>query len=149
MRIATLSFAGLVTMIAISGTVGAARAAREVLLRAGAPDGANATFRFDKDIKPRAITLNTTAVGVAGSRLEITVDQTRIPVFSHIFTPAECNFATGGSRCEILISANDPAYRRIIAGFKRGRVARVTVADAGVMKMDETLSLIGFAKALR
>jgi len=47
------------------------------------------------------------------------------------------------------IPATDPAYRELLSRFKRGRFARITITDAGVMKMDETASLHGFAHALR
>jgi hypothetical protein len=51
--------------------------------------------------------------------------------------------------CEVLIPASDAAYGRIVASFEPGRLARVTVLDAGVMKMDENLSLLGFTKRFR
>ena len=49
----------------------------------------------------------------------------------------------------MIVPASDPAYAQILAQFKRGRVARVTVDDAGVMNMDQTASLKGFTKSLR
>jgi hypothetical protein len=49
----------------------------------------------------------------------------------------------------VIIPAKDASYRDLLARFKRGRLARVTIQDAGVMKMDQTASLSGLAKALR
>jgi hypothetical protein len=49
----------------------------------------------------------------------------------------------------VIIPAKEASSRDIVARFKRGRLARVTIQDAGVMKMDQTVSLSGFAKALR
>ncbi len=118
-------------------------------LRAGKADGANAIFVFNEHARPRAIVLRTERVGVAGSRIEVTVDRIKKPVFTHVFAPGECKFSDSGSECEVLIPAENPSYRAILTHFKRGHLARVTVLDAGVMKMDETLSLRGFVHALR
>jgi hypothetical protein len=131
------------------GVAAVAPVAAAVTLRIGEVDGANATFAFDVNAKPPAIVLRTTRVGVAGSRIEVTVDRAKVPLFSHVFAPGECKFGEGGSACEVTIPAKDVAYRAILTGFKRGLLARVTVQDAGVMKMDQTASLKGFANRLR
>lgn len=131
------------------GVAPVAPAIAAATLRIGEADGANATFAFDVNAKPPAIVLRTTQVGVAGSRIEVTVDHFKMPVFSHVFAPGECKFGESGSVCEVAIPAKDAAYRAILAGFKRGLVARVTLQDAGVMKMDQTASLKGFANMLR
>ena len=73
----------------------------------------------------------------------------QIPVFDHIFGTGECKFGDSGSRCEVVISASTPDYASILRAFRRGRLARVTIQDAGVMKMDQTVSLIGFTAASR
>jgi alkylation response protein AidB-like acyl-CoA dehydrogenase len=130
------------------GTAAVAEAA-EATLRVGTADGANAVFVFDRTAKPRAIVLRTTQVGVAGSRIAVTVDKAKKPLLSHVFAANECKFGNTGSACEIVIPAADPAYRQILWRFKRGRIARVTIMDAGVMKMDATALLDGFAHALR
>ena len=93
--------------------------------------------------------MRTTQVGVAGSRVEVTIDNAKKPAFSHIFTTEECKFGDGGSKCEVIVPASNAAYGMILAQFKHGLVARVTVIDAGVMKMDQTVSLKGFARSLR
>ena len=119
------------------------------MLRAGEATGPNAVFAFDKEAKPHRIVVRTTQVGVAGSRIEVFVDKAKTPAFSHLFTAAECKFGDSGSKCEVVVPASNPAYRAILAQFKRGHLARVTVDDAGAMKMDQTVSLKGFTKSLR
>ena len=98
---------------------------------------------------PDGIVVRTTQVGVAGSRIEVFVDKAKRPAFGHLFATTECKFGDSGSKCEVIVPASSPAYAAILTQFKRGRVARVTVDDAGVMKMDQTASLKGFTKSLR
>ena len=71
--------------------------------------------------------MRTTQVGVAGSRIEVTIDKAKKPAFSHLFTTEECKFGDSGSKCEVIVPASNPAYATILAQFKHGRVARVTV----------------------
>jgi len=132
-----------------AGPVQIALAAEAIMLRAGEPTGPNVEFAFDKDAKPQRIVVRTNQVGIAGSRFEVFVDKAKTPAFRHLFSTAECKFGDSGSKCEVIVPASDPAYAQILAQFKRGRVARVTVDDAGVMKMDQTASLKGFTKSLR
>ena len=124
-------------------------AAESLMLRAGDATGPNVVFAFDKEANHHRIVVRTTQVGVAGSRIEVFVDKAKTPAFRHVFTSAECKFGDSGSKCEVIVPASSPAYAAILAQFKRGRVARVTVDDAGVMKMDQTASLKGFTKSLR
>jgi hypothetical protein len=132
-----------------AGSLRIALAAEAVMLRAGEATGPNVVFAFDKEANHHRIVVRTTQVGVAGSRIEVFVDEAKTPAFRHVFTSAECKFGDSGSKCEVIIPASSPAYAAILAQFKRGRVARVTVDDAGVMKMDQTASLKGFTKSLR
>ncbi len=132
-----------------AGPAETALAAEAIMLRAGEATGPNAVFAFDKEVKPHRIVVRTTQVGVAGSRIQVIVDKAKRPAFSHLFTTAECKFGDSGSKCEVIVPASNPAYAAILAQFKRGRVARVTVDDAGAMKMDQTASLKGFTKSLR
>jgi hypothetical protein len=125
-----------------------AEATEAIVLRAGEATGPNAVFAFDKS-KPHRIVLRTTQAGVVGSRIEVLVDKAKTPAFRHLFDANECKFGDTGSKCEVIIPSSSPAYAAILAEFKRGRVARVTVDDAGAMKMDQTASLKGFAKSLR
>ena len=126
-----------------------ALAGEAIMLRAGQATGPNAIFAFDRDAKPHRIVVRTTQVGVVGSRIEVFVDKAKTPAFRHLFAAGECKFGDRGSKCEVIVPASNPAYAAILAQFKRGRVARVAVDDAGVMKMDQTASLTGFTKSLR
>jgi len=132
-----------------AGPVQIALAAEAIMLRAGEPTGPNVEFAFDKDAKPQRIVVRTNQVGIGGSRFEVFVDKAKTPAFRHLFSTAECKFGDSGSKCEVIVPASDPAYAQILAQLKHGRVARVTVDDAGVMKMDQTASLKGFTKSLR
>lgn len=144
-RLLLISFA--VTLAA--GLAQNALAGEAIMLRAGQATGPNAIFAFDRDAKPRRIVVRTTQVGVVGSRIEVFVDKAKTPAFRHLFAAGECKFGDSGSKCEVIVPASNPAYAAILAQFKRGRVARVAVDDAGVMKMDQTASLTGFTKSLR
>jgi hypothetical protein len=137
----------LVTIAAAPACI--ALAAEAIMLRAGAATGANVIFAFDKGTKPHRIVVRTSQAGIAGSRIEVFVDKARAPAFRHVFAADECKFGDSGSECVVIIPASSPAYAAILAQFKRGRVARVTVDDAGAMKMDQTASLEGFTKSLR
>jgi len=143
-----LLFSALVTAFA-AGPLQIALATETVMLQAGEATGPNVVFAFDKEANHHRIVVRTTQVGVAGSRIEVFVDKAKTPAFRHVFTSAECKFGDSGSKCEVIVPASSPAYAAILAQFKRGRVARVTVDDAGVMKMDQTASLKGFTKSLR
>jgi hypothetical protein len=148
MRVISRGVLNSALMLAIAAAA-VARATEVTTLRAGEGNGANVIFVFDENVKPPVIVLRTAQLGVAGSRIEITVDKIRKPVFHHVFDPEECKFGDRGSACEVTISANDQAYRTIHALFKRGHLARVSVRDAGVKETDQTVPLGGFAKAQR
>lgn len=139
----------LTAFLATMGAVETASAGETIMLRAGDAAGPNAVFAFDKEAKPRAIIVRTTQVGVAGSRFEVSVDQAKTPVFAHIFTAEECTFGDGGSKCQVIIPGASSEFAGVLREFRRGRLARVSIQDAGVMKMDQTVSLVGFTKAAR
>lgn len=124
-------------------------AAESLMLRAGDATGPNVVFAFDKEANHHRIVVRTTQVGVVGSKIEVFVDKAKTPAFRHVFPSTECKFGESGSECEVIVPASSPDYAAVLAQFKRGRVARVTVDDAGVMKMDQTASLKGFTKSLR
>jgi hypothetical protein len=143
--------APLLLLIAILTGAGGARiaSAREaIMLRAGEATGPNVVFAFNTEAKARAIVVRSTQAGVAGSKIEVSIDKTKEPTFSHIFATEECKFGDDGSKCEVILPASSRAFASIISQFKRGRMARISIQDAGVMKMDQTVSLIGFTKAL-
>ena len=149
MWIARLLLTSSVVIMSAVDTAQIARATEVIMLRAGEASGPNVVFAFQKDTKPHSIAVRTTQSGVAGSRIDLAIDKAKKSVFSHIFTTEECKFGDGGSKCEVLIPASSATYGMIINLFKLGRVAHLTVMDAGVMKMDQTVSLKGFAKSLR
>jgi hypothetical protein len=66
----------------------------------------------------------------------------------HLFSGDECKFVEQQSRCEVTFSAGSPEFAALVNGFVKGRNAKVTVADAGVMKMDHAVSLKGVARLL-
>lgn len=147
MRVTRLILLSFLLMLA---TGAAAVAQAEVTtLRSGEGDGGNVAFVFDENAKPAAIILRTMRIGVTGSRILLTVDDIKKPVFTHIFAPGECKFTDNGSSCEVTISADEATYRAILADFRHGHVARVTVQDAGVKRVSRKVPLGGFAKALR
>ncbi len=136
----------LITIAAAPARI--AIAAETIMLRAGEAAGPNAIFAFDK-AKPHRIVVRTSQAGVAGSRIEVFVDKARTPPYRHLFAADDCKFGDSGSKCVVIVPASSPAYPAILAQFRRGRVARVTIDDAGAMKMDQTASLEGFTKSLR
>lgn len=146
MRLVLACFVGIMS---VPGAARVAEAEEEIMLRAGETAGPNTVFAIDNGAKPQQIVVRTTQAGVAGSRIEVTIDKAKKPAFSHIFTTQECKFGDSGSKCEVVIPASNAAYAAILAQFKRGRAGHVTVADAGVMMIDQTVSLLGFSKTLR
>jgi hypothetical protein len=138
-----------VSIMSVLGADNVAGAGEKIMLRAGEAAGPNAVLSIDNGGKPQQIVVRTTQAGVAGSRVEVTIDKARTFAFNHVFTTEECKFDDGGSKCEVVIPASDAAYATILAQFKRGRVGHIIVADAGVMMIDETVSLLGFSKTLR
>jgi len=149
MRTARRLLATIAVVASATGPMQVTLAREAIMLRAGEPTGPNAVFAFDKGAKPHKIVVRTTQVGVAGSRIEVFVDKAKAPAFSHLFAASECKFGDTGSKCELVIPATNRAYAEILAQFKGGHVARITIDDAGSMKMDRTLSLKGFTKSLR
>ena len=145
-RLVPAYFAAIMSVL---GAPQVAGAGEEIMLRAGEAAGPNAVLAIDNGAKPQQIIVRTTQAGVAGSRIEVTIDKAKTPAFSHIFTTQECKFDDGGSKCGVVIPASDAAYAAILAQFKRGRVGHIIVADAGVMMIDQTVSLLGFSKTLR
>jgi hypothetical protein len=129
----------------------AAPTARVASLTVGAPGKPQATFLFEGTPKPGRIRLTTSLAGVAGSRFALYVDGAASPVFDHVFSADECRFVDDGSRsqCRLTIAGSTPAYRLIRESVKRGKTARITIEDAGVMKMDSTAALTALRGRLR
>ena len=145
-RLTAPSVVAAATVFAILSA--SARAAETVVMTAADPDGASITFAFDKEASPPTLFLRTEAAGVAGAALSIYVDRSSTPTYRHIFTVTDCVFPDGGpSRCTVTIPKGERAYDDIVAIFKAGKEARITVDVGGAMSMDHTASLIGFTKA--
>jgi len=119
-----------------------------VMLRAGTAGAPNVLFEIDRPKRPNQIVLKTEQAGVAGSVLEVLVDGRHNPALHHVFAEDECKFIDQRSQCEVTFAAGSPEFADIVKGFIKGRNAKVTVADAGVMKMDHTVSLKGVARLL-
>jgi hypothetical protein len=127
----------------------AAWAGEKVMLRAGDPSGPNAVFVFDNGGSSQKIIVRTAHTAVAGSEIEVRVDGSERPVFRHRFAPEDCKYVEEISKCETTIEESSPSFGVILFNFRRGSRARVTTRDAGVIKMDLTVGLSGFVKALR
>ena len=119
-----------------------------VMLRAGGAGAANVLFEIDKAKTPKQIVLKTELAGVAGSVLDVFIDRNQKPVLHHLFSGDECKFVEQQSHCEVIFAAGSPEFAALVNGFVKGRNAKVTVADAGVMKMDHAVSLKGVARLL-
>ena len=146
MRVISLVLVSSALMLAFGATelVGAARA---TMPRVDEAAGASAVFILDKNAAPPVIVLRTARLGVAGSRIVVTVDHVKKPVFNHIFGPGQCKFGDTGSACGFIIPPKDVAYRTILAHLRHGHRPRVTVQDAGVKEVDQTATLGGSANA--
>ena len=116
-----------------------------VMLRAGGAGAANVLFEIDRE---KQIVLKTEQAGVAGSILEVFIDRDQKPVLHHLFSGDECKFVDQQSRCEVSFAASSPEFAALVNGFVKGRNAKVTVADPGVIKMDHSVGLKGVARRL-
>jgi hypothetical protein len=76
MRVVSLVLVSSALMLAFEATA-LVRAARATTLRVDKADGANAVFILDEKAKPPVIVLRTARLGVAGSRIVVTVDHVR------------------------------------------------------------------------
>jgi hypothetical protein len=119
-----------------------------VMLRAGGAGEPNVLFEIDKARTPKQIVLITEQAGVAGSVIDVFIDRNQKPVLHHLFAGDECKFIEQQSRCEVSFAVESPEFAGLVNGFVKGRNAKVTVADAGVMKMDHAVSLKGVARLL-
>lgn len=118
-----------------------------VIMEIGEAGMRHVVFEFERDGKSPSITVRTEMTGVAGSRLTVRIDGAPVLALDHIFSDAECRFPNGGaSMCEIVLGPDHPATEPLVLGFKRGREAHVQIVDAGIMRMDHTISLKGFTR---
>jgi hypothetical protein len=120
-----------------------------VVLQAGAAGAPSVVFEIDQTRDPKQIGFRTKQAGVAGSVLDVVIDGHPKPVLHHMFTVDECRFVEQQSRCEVSFAMRSDEFMELVKGFIRGRQARITIADAGVMKMDHLVSLKGVARRIR
>jgi hypothetical protein len=110
--------------------------------------GERAEFTFDEHKgSADALVIHTTRVGVAGSRLVLSIDHSPRDLFSRVLKADECKFGENGSECMIAIAGDDPLYAAIATAFRLGRRAHLTIEDAGNEQMSASSSLDGFAAA--
>ena len=119
-----------------------------VMLRAGDAGAPNVLFEIDRAKTKNKIILKIEQAGVTGSVLEVFIDRSQKPLLHHLFSADECKFIEQQSRCEVSFAVESPEFAGLVNGFVKGRNAKVTVADAGVMKMDHAVSLKGIARLL-
>ena len=119
-----------------------------VMLRAGGAGAPNVLFEIDRSKSQKRIILKTELAAVDGSVLEVFIDRNQKSVLHHLFSGDECKFVEQQRHCEVIFAAGSPEFAALVNGFVKGRNAKVTVADAGVMKMDHAVSLKGVARLL-
>jgi len=120
--------------------------AAQVTLMAGPPDARHVTFAFDPDPSAaEALVIETRRVGNPDATLRIWIDKSPIALFERILTSEDCKFDGDGVLCRLIISGGDPSYAQFVAAFRAGRTLHVEVRNAGVMEMQENLSLRGFS----
>jgi hypothetical protein len=119
-----------------------------VVLQAGAAGAPSVVFEIDQSRAPQQIGFKTEQAGVAGSVLEVVIDGHPKPVLHYMFTVDQCHFVEQQSRCEVNFAKGSEEFAALVKGLIRGRRARITIADAGVMKMDHLVSLKGVARRI-
>ena len=146
---------GVVVMLALAGSLpmshGAdARAAvRPMRMTIGDPNAGHIDIAIDRPgVTVSRIAIDMHRVGAPGSRFTLSIGD-RPVVASFILTDKQCRFDAAGSRCTILIERRDQAFKPLLAAFKSGRRARVTVENAGNIAMSREVSLRPFAVSLR
>ena len=127
-----------------------AQAAEPLVLAIGDPAGDHAEIIFSPEKKSeRALTIRTVGVGVAGARLQLSIDRSPLTLISKILSADECRFGDAGSMCELTIPGESKLYMDIVYCFQLALAAHLTVENAGVMAMSDSVSLRGFTAAYR
>lgn len=136
------------TLAVAAVAAGPTRATAEpVTVEIGQAGMRHVVFSFERGAAGTTVTLRTEMTGVAGSRLTVRIDRAPVLALDHVFSESECRFPAGGaSMCELVIGPDDPAAQTLLLGFKRGLEAHVTIEDAGIMRMDQSVSLKGFTR---
>lgn len=125
-----------------------ALAADPITLTGGDAEGRRITFTFGADREaPDALSIETRRAGNPGAALTIWIDGSPDPLVSMILTEEACAFDGDGAACRLDVEGGSPLFERFVTAFKRGRTAHVEVRNAGVMEMQDDLSLTGFTRA--
>ncbi|RST84303.1 hypothetical protein EJC49_21360 [Aquibium carbonis] len=118
-----------------------------VTIEIGEPGMRHVALTFERSAAGPTVTLRTELTGVAGSRITVRIDRAPTLALDHVFADEECRFPDGNaSRCEVVIGPDHPSAQSLLVGFKRGLEAHVTIEDAGIMRMDQSVSLKGFTR---
>ena len=88
----------------------------------------------------KAIAIHMRRVGAPGSRFTLSIGG-RPVVTPFILSETQCRFDAAGSICDLTIGQKDRAFRPLLAAFRSGRQARVTVENAGSIAMSKEVSL--------
>jgi hypothetical protein len=123
-------------------------AAAPVALTLGDPAARHVTFTFGPDrAAPDALVIETRRVGNPGAALRIWIDNSPVALVDRVLTADDCRFDDAGAACRVTVDGTSGTYARFVTSFRRGRTAHVTVQNAGVMEMQDDLSLTGFTAA--
>ena len=144
------SFSPLVAALVCAMLAAPAFAQENLMLMFGAPEGRHATLSFSPNKAGEdALVVSTVQVGVAGSRLQLSIDRSKTPLVDRILATDECKFDDKGSLCTFAIQGNTPEYAAVVDAFKKGLTVHIELTNAGSMEMSEDISLVGFTKAYR
>jgi hypothetical protein len=142
-----LTLAAAAASLALS-TVPVPASAAPVTLTLGDPAARHVTFTFAQDrAAADALVIETRRVGNPGAALRIWIDNSPVALVDRVLTAEDCRFDDAGASCRVTVDGTTGAYARFVASFQRGRTAHVTVQNAGVMEMQDDLSLTGFTAA--
>jgi hypothetical protein len=122
--------------------------AAPVALTLGDPAARHVTFTFGADrAAPDALVIETRRVGNPGAALRIWIDNSPVALVDRVLTADDCRFDDAGATCRVTVDGTTGSYARFVTSFRRGLTAHVTVQNAGVMEMQDDLSLAGFTAA--
>jgi hypothetical protein len=139
-----LSALAVVTFTALSP----AHASEPLTLTVGDSNGDHAEIIFSPEKESaQALTIRTVRIGVAGSRLQLSIDSSPLTLISKILSGEDCRFGDAGSMCELTVSGETKLYMDIVYSFQLGLAAHLMVENAGVMAMSDSVSLRGFTAA--
>src|SRR5258708_24647558 len=97
------------------------------MLRVGEAAGPEAVSIFDDRGSSQRIVVRTAQIAVTGSKIEVSIDESRRPVLRRLFAADERKYVDYGSRCEGTIQESNPSFGLIIFQFRRASRARGTL----------------------